>query len=401
MSLRCRIDIGLMGTMDHKDLVSFYESSSRFAAAGWRVDWYEDVTKLADEVQEFSAMIPPYEFYEKFYHVVDLGLLLLETFRGETPVKSVKLHMHNSIVPSYQIQAHHEYVCGTTAQVFSEAWNHIRSVTSMLRNVVRALGLSPTIDTWTVRFKSDNGSGDICLRETLKTTSDLITTVFGDEVPNIDSASIINSDLWVIKLLKETSEQYLIISFGEEHDFAVSRLYYLMIAEAKAKELLKQLRIEYMKRWEPLQIEASNLPAIDRIRPSTVKDLLVLRTRIQEGAKEFAVIQSHVELVKGFLGFHLGSLLEHTAEDPLIRNAPGVIQALRAHVQLFYMSPLEQLVTRSANIIRELMDSISNVSEVYTTYVNLRGHVLIERLEIVAVGIALLSVAISILALFK
>ena len=252
-TIKCSIDFTLMGILDYPELVSLHNlASTHLLKDGWRVDWYDNVPVLALGKQNELASIAPHEFYERLYNVVDLGLLYYEFLDEQKKASEIKIYIHDSILPSYQVRAYKSYSFDTTESFLQKIWQNIQATNDLIRNVVQAANLAPSIDTWTICFKSlGSDLSDDNLSVIRDAKAELLLALFGDEPIVLESASAIEDSLRVLKILGQGSEQYLIFSFDKGDELAISRLYYLMLAEGKMKHLLgvlKQAHVENIKK---------------------------------------------------------------------------------------------------------------------------------------------------------
>lgn len=396
------IDYVVMGTLDYPGLASLHARSSALEdMEGWRVDWYEDISQIAQQSEKSAKVIAPQEYYERLYSVVDLGLFVFEV-KGESfgPVR-VRIFVHNSILPSYQIRAQSTFRHNETESrsALRHLWQHIRAVNSGLQAVATSVRLVPEVATWTVRETLREGSP--VQSEDIRSTALEFASILKDEPIVFESASLVEDDFAAFKMLDQGSEYYLIVSPNRPNDFAVSRLYYLTLAKARIKHLLDELKHVHVESVENLEQAVEKYQTVVRISPRELNRILRLRNSITKDWDAFRVRRSHVDLALGFLEFHVGRFFERVNETPLVRYTPGTVLTDRAEVELFYVQPLRDLVTRLDEDLKEALALVSSILEVFTIDVNLRLQVLNWRVQVISVAIALLSLGIALAAILR
>ncbi|WP_160163275.1 hypothetical protein [Nitrolancea hollandica] len=384
------IDFALMGTLNYDQLLALHESASSFRTQGWRVDWYEDILELVNRKQNSPDIIAPDEFYEKIYQITDLGLLFKAYPGRSVAFRKIDIHLHDSIVSSYQIRARFQASSESSRLSYPDLWSNIKSANNMLHNVAHEVGLYPTVDAWTVRLASQQDPGI----DTTPSYQELVAILLNDDMITIESASLLKNSA-LIKLINAGRDQYLEIASEHEGDSFPFNIYHLMIARNKLKDLFHQLKREHVTSISTLQSKARRYHLLSTVRSEDVRELAQLRSDIIQRSEEFYVRRNHVELALSFLEFHAGAFLHTNSETPVAQNLPLLIHSENDHLQVFYLEPLRYLVQRIDQSIKQSLDSASSVMEILNIQVNLRSQKLIENLQLIAVIAALISIAVT------
>jgi hypothetical protein len=261
--------------------------------------------------------------------------------------------------------------------------------------------LTPSTETWTMRLADTKEPGSA--RPEFPMLDDpprLLKALLGDSAVTVESASRVGHRL-VFKFLSGTSEQYLILSSGVDDDLAISRLYYLTIAKAALVSLCDELKRDYLANVAALPQQTTQYRLATRIRLCDVDRLYGLRTSIAERADSFRNTRTYVDLASSFVAFHVDAFLRGTAEVRALPDTPGVLENETAQLNLFYVRPLDSLVRRIDDTIKEALDLVVGAIQLFTVNLNLRSQVLIERLQALTVMIALGSLVFAIVSLVK
>jgi hypothetical protein len=398
VSRNCTVDFILMGVLEADELRTFYDhSKTSLSTTEWQIDWCEDIT---NSVSAKHRKFEPHEFYERIYHVRDLGTLSLEKPQSKSLLfKRITLYVHECLSPSFQVRGHLA-LSWSSEQPLSNMWDQIKKADRSLTDFTRSLGLRPLISTWTVRL-DPSGSGRESMTFSLKEPRTLTTDLFGENSVNLDSACVVG-DTILMKLLEEGREQYLIVCPSHvNQDMALSRLYYLMLAKSKIRALLSELRAVYSENLRNMESQFKTHRLIKKVSPSQVSELLALRENVVRVSDEFRVLKNQVELVEGFLEFHTNDYLNNMQETPIVDQMKGVIESEKVSLKLFYLAPLRSITKSIEENLAESLGYITSISDIFSTQADLQLQIHIERLSIIAIIVAVLSLFAALVAVVK
>ncbi len=337
LSRSCSVDFVLMGVINYDSLVNLFKASNSFSNEKWRIEWSQDIPKVASLKKSESVL--PHEFYERIYDLIDLGVLVFEDKSGNFPFGRIYIYIHDNMCPSFQIRTKLRYEC-SSSNPNKELLEKIRDFDRMLVDFAKSIGLIPLTNCWTVRYDfldSITNSAKLNVDNLAKLRNDF----FEDEAVNIDSCSLIDQT-FMVKMLEEGREEYLVLDlFQSELDFALNRFYYLMLLKTRIKHLVEQLKSIYTENIQNMEEESRKHKLVKKVRASEVSQLLALRESIVKVSERFGILKNQVELIRNFLRFHLHSFLDETTESCLDQTTKGVIQSEKLTLEIFYLGPLE------------------------------------------------------------
>lgn len=393
------IDCALLGTLSYGELHALWKTAadSQFAKEGWRIDWYEDIALLVRERQSPVVPIAPYEFYERLYNVRDLGLFRLEAFGEDNPIQEVSIYVQDSILPSYQIRSRSRIISEGSSLSFKHVWTHIKCINDSLVDIAQFVGIYPQIHTWTVRLDSESRFEEETYQQLVDNRVDFLLSLLGEESALVESASVVGSRLWVVKILVTGAEQFLILDFDGERGFAISRLYYLLIGEERIKRLLTRVKTDYLTTLSDLNAQMRLHHGINQASPAELAKLARLRGQFIDKADDLRAVQAQAQLAQSFLEFHLQPFLEAIPENVLLLDTPKVIETERSQLDLFFLRPMRYAIQRTSEALEDMERHLSTYVEILSIQTSLRNQVLMERLEIIAVAIAMLALALSVI----
>lgn len=397
--LRCSVNVSLIGALSYEELSALHRISlAELQNNGWRIDWYEAIDELVQSKQTLD-FIPPNQFYRKTYQVTDLGLLHVGNFKNSTLIRKCSTHVRESICPNFQMHTTYVKAYPLSSDTNSLIWADVRACVGLLNSLLIEAGLRATHETITICFECESGPNDPinALAKNLSRHGGLL--VIGDESIEIISASMLEGSL-VVRTADADRERVLVFSLNRESRLGLDRLYYLMIAKRRIKELIAHLETIYVADLQSIQEEIARLRFTGQVRNSDVEKLLELRNRIAERSGKYKRVRSHVDLTTSFLNLHVAPLFSAN-EVVVFEGLPGFAKYENDHLVTFYTNSLQTMVEGTNKLIDENLAFLTTLTEIFLIKVNLHSQVIIERLQLIAVIVALLALVPAIITLLQ
>jgi hypothetical protein len=377
-----------MGGLTWEEVESFFRPDNG-KTKGWEFIPLVQIGDLKEMKRRTETPVPSDFFEVLLFRALDLFSLRTETTLMGQQVRA-GLNAHMSIIPSFQMRESLQLKLDGTKDGIAHLFSSLTEITKDLGTKAGALGLTPTMTISRVQLQRSSRRGEVetALKDGIKAYIETNPTI-------TKSASILGSTI-AIKFLEGQFEHFVIFDFGTDSGLTVDYLYLHMIGKLAVRGLQHQIA-QGLERTIEFDNESVKFHNLEMVTSSVVRNVSEFRWRVLRETREFRKTHDRSDLALTFMDFHSNRRFGALEEAQFV---PDVAPLLKSEIQdtnMFYVQPLNSLVQRTEQVLTQVQGSVSSLLEVFTAMVNLRSQKLIERLQFVSIGVAVVAIIIALL----